>query len=207
MTTRRERGAKGRSGKTLGGIRNTPGGRAMSALPPAGSRNLADIAEIAMFVQVGCIHPTPEGGCPRPWCRKRVLVMVGNPQEPLQGRSRLGGLWVVLTAGAVVLVLLLVFILQNGQRVQIHLYGAHWNAPLGVALLMAAALGVLLVLVPGAGRIIQLRRTARSLHQDRERLRDQVPQDSQPAVGQAPGQGAQGQAGAEDVAPDEGEQQ
>lgn len=117
------------------------------------------------------------------------------PQEPdpaaehenVPGRSRIGGLWVMLAGGAVILVLLLVFILQNDQHVEIHLYGAHFNAPLGAALLMAAALGVLLVVVPGAGRIIQLRRKARSLHQDRERLRQQIPQaplapqDSQPA--------------------------
>jgi len=84
--------------------------------------------------------------------------------------TRLGGLWLVFTLGAALLVLLLVFILMNGQRVQIHIYGAHWNAPVGVALLMAAALGVLLVVVPGGGRIIQLKRAARRMHKDRERL-------------------------------------
>ena len=85
-------------------------------------------------------------------------------------RTRLGGLWLMLSLGAVVLVLLLVFILMNGQRIEIHVYGGHWNAPLGVALLFAAALGVLLVLVPGAGRIIQLKRAARKLHREREHL-------------------------------------
>jgi uncharacterized integral membrane protein len=89
-------------------------------------------------------------------------------------RTRLGGLWTVAVLGAVILVLLLVFILQNGQRVDVHLYGAHWNAPLGVALLMAAALGVLLVVVPGAGRIFQLKRAARGLHRDRLDLADQL---------------------------------
>jgi uncharacterized integral membrane protein len=84
--------------------------------------------------------------------------------------TRLGGVWLSLVLGAVVLVLLLVFILMNGQRVQIHLYGAHLTAPLGVALLLAAALGVLLVVVPGGGRIIQLKRAARRLHSERELL-------------------------------------
>ena len=81
------------------------------------------------------------------------------------GRSRLGDAWVVLVSGAVVLVLLLVFILQNSQRVEVHLYGGHWNVPLGVGLLMAAALGVLLVVVPVTGRIVQLRRAVRRAHQ------------------------------------------
>lgn len=100
-------------------------------------------------------------------------------------RSRLGGLWVVAVLGAVVLVMLLVFILQNGQRIEVHLYGGHWNAPLGVALLMAAALGVLLVVVPGGGRIIQLKRAARRLHHERVSLTAQL--DQATAAPEAPG--------------------
>ncbi|WP_084317063.1 LapA family protein [Actinospica robiniae] len=87
-----------------------------------------------------------------------------HPDPLAVQRTRLGDLWVMLSFGAAILVLLLVFVLQNGQRVEIHLYGAHWNAPVGVALLMAAAFGVLLVVVPGTGRIIQLKRAARRLH-------------------------------------------
>jgi uncharacterized integral membrane protein len=86
----------------------------------------------------------------------------GTP--PIPQHTRLSGVWVLLASGAVVLILLLVFILQNSQHVEVHIYGAHWNAPLGVALLMAAALGVLLVVVPGSGRIIQLRRAAHRAH-------------------------------------------
>ena len=73
----------------------------------------------------------------------------------------MGGAWVGLALGAVVLVLLLVFLLENGNKVDIGFFGAHGHMPLGVALLLAAALGVLLVVIPGTGRIIQLRRTAR----------------------------------------------
>ena len=85
-------------------------------------------------------------------------------------RTRFGGLWIVLISGTVVLILLLVFILQNSQRVEVHIYGGHWNAPLGVALLMASALGVLLVVVPGTGRIIQLRRAALRAHRRANKL-------------------------------------
>lgn len=116
-------------------------------------------------------EPTPEPA-PEPTPDPRP-----SPSPPAaMRRTRLGGLWMVAAFGAVILVLLLVFILQNGQRVEIHLYGAHWNAPLGVALLMAAALGVLLVVVPGGGRIIQLKRAARRLHRDRLRLAGQLDQ-------------------------------
>lgn len=92
------------------------------------------------------------------------------PVPPHVQRSRLGGVWLALVLGAVVLVLLLVFILMNGQSVQLHLYGAHVTAPLGVALLLAAVLGILLVVIPGGGRILQLKRAARRLHRDRQVL-------------------------------------
>lgn len=76
-------------------------------------------------------------------------------------RTRMGGLWAAAALSALVLLLLLIFILENGQRVSISYFGAHGHLPLGVALLLAAVLGVLLVVIPGTGRIIQLRVTAR----------------------------------------------
>ena len=76
-------------------------------------------------------------------------------------RTRMGGLWVGFGLAAVVLLLLLVFILENGQKANIGYFGAHGHLPLGVALLLAAVAGALLVLIPGSGRILQLRRTAR----------------------------------------------
>jgi uncharacterized integral membrane protein len=82
--------------------------------------------------------------------------------------SKLGGTWTLLAVGTVLLVLLLVFILMNTHHVQVDLYGAHVSAPLGTALVLAAALGILLVLVPGGGRILQLRRATKQLHRERE---------------------------------------
>jgi uncharacterized integral membrane protein len=76
-------------------------------------------------------------------------------------RTRVGGLWVASALFAVVLLLLLFFILQNGNKVEISYMGAHGHLPLGVALLLAAVFGVLLVVIPGTGRIAQLRVTAR----------------------------------------------
>jgi uncharacterized integral membrane protein len=73
----------------------------------------------------------------------------------------MGGLWVAAVLSAIVLLLLLIFILENGQRVSISYFGAHGHLPLGVALLLAAVLGILLVVIPGTWRIMQLRITAR----------------------------------------------
>jgi uncharacterized integral membrane protein len=76
-------------------------------------------------------------------------------------RTRVGGWWVASALFALVLLLLLIFILENGQRANIAYFGAHGHLPLGVALLLAAVLGVLLVVIPGTGRIVQLRIVAR----------------------------------------------
>ena len=76
-------------------------------------------------------------------------------------RTRTGGVWVAAALFALILLLLLIFILENGQRVSISYFGAHGHLPLGVALLLAAVIGVLLVVIPGTGRIIQLRIAAR----------------------------------------------
>jgi uncharacterized integral membrane protein len=83
------------------------------------------------------------------------------PAQHVVKRTRVGGVWVASALFAVVLLLLLIFILENGQRVDIGYFGAHGHLPLGVALLLAAVLGVLLVVIPGTGRIIQLRLLAR----------------------------------------------
>ncbi len=83
------------------------------------------------------------------------------PAHHVVRRTRIGGIWVAAALFAVVLLLLLIFILENGQSVSIGYFGAHGHLPLGVALLLAAVLGVLLVVIPGTARIIQLRITAR----------------------------------------------
>lgn len=77
------------------------------------------------------------------------------------GRTRFSGLWVGLILSALVLIFLLIFILQNLEPVQIEFLGATGVLPTGVALLLAAIAGVLLVAIPGTGRIVQLRQAAR----------------------------------------------
>jgi uncharacterized integral membrane protein len=117
-------------------------------------------------------------------CHRRVVVVVteptNQPQTAMSGRStaptsavvppvrgrlhlprtRAGGLWVALVVFALVLLLLLIFILQNGQRSDVYFLGAHGRLPMGVALLLSAIFGVLLVTLPAAVRIVQLRMLA-----------------------------------------------
>ncbi len=82
------------------------------------------------------------------------------PQHRIK-RTRISGLWVSVGFFAVILLLLLIFILQNGTKVDISYMGAHGHLPLGVALLLSAVCGVLLVVLAGAARISQLRTVAR----------------------------------------------
>jgi len=77
-----------------------------------------------------------------------------------------------------VLLLLLIFILENGREVEIAYFGVHGHLPLGVALLLAAIFGILLVVVPGGGRMLQLRMAAR---RQARRARSRPPQPAQPA--------------------------
>ena len=82
------------------------------------------------------------------------------PQHVVK-RTRMGGLWLASGSFAVVLLLLLIFILENSKSVDVAYFGAHGHVPLGVALLLAAVLGILMVVIPGSARIVQLRMTAR----------------------------------------------
>jgi uncharacterized integral membrane protein len=84
--------------------------------------------------------------------------------------TRTSMVWTMVGIGVVLLVAILVFILQNGQRVRVRFLMVDGTLQLGVALLFAALLGALLVLVTGAARVLQLRVVAR-----RHRRTDQGP--------------------------------
>jgi len=75
--------------------------------------------------------------------------------------TRAAALWSALIAGFVILILLLVFIMQNTDSATVHFFGWDWNLPIGVALLLAAVCGGLLTVAAGSARIIQLRRAAK----------------------------------------------
>ena len=85
----------------------------------------------------------------------------GEPAYQKVCRTKFSGLWIGITVAAIVLLVLLVFIIENSQTVDIGFFGAHWHASLGVAMLLAAIGGILLVAILGYGRIIQLRRVLR----------------------------------------------
>jgi lipopolysaccharide assembly protein A len=85
-------------------------------------------------------------------------------QEPYPGEqnTRLSGAWTALVIALLGLVLLLVFILQNLQNVELSFLIFHGHLPLAIALLFGVVLGAIIVLGFGAARIMQLRMVARS---------------------------------------------
>jgi lipopolysaccharide assembly protein A len=91
------------------------------------------------------------------------LPDVRPEQEPYPGeqKTRLSGAWTALVIGTLALVLILVFILQNLQSVQLSFLFFHGHLPLAVALLFAVILGAVIVLAFGGARITQLRGVAR----------------------------------------------
>lgn len=112
----------------------------------------------------GSVEPVSSGSdmASAPVATTAVDVPPPAPRRQVR-RSRFGGVWIGIIIAAVVLVILLIFILQNTATVTIHFLGYSSGVPIAVALLLAAVCGVLLVAIPGTVRILQLRRTIKKL--------------------------------------------
>jgi uncharacterized integral membrane protein len=77
--------------------------------------------------------------------------------------------WGALGIGMLLLILILVFVLQNLSSASTTFFSINWTIPLGLDLLLAAVLGGLIVFVLGGARILQLRRLARRYAQRQRR--------------------------------------
>lgn len=111
--------------------------------------------------QPGPVGQPPSGSAPPASSTpSRATPAAPLPQHKIK-RTRISGLWVAVGFFAVILLLLLIFILQNSKTVDVSYMGAHGHLPLGVALLLSAVCGVLLVVLAGGARISQLRTVAR----------------------------------------------
>ena len=79
---------------------------------------------------------------------------------PGESRTRLSGAWTAVVIGLIALVVILIFILQNQQSVEVSFLFFSGHLPLAVALLFAMILGALIVFAFGAARLLQLRMVA-----------------------------------------------
>jgi uncharacterized integral membrane protein len=75
--------------------------------------------------------------------------------------TRTASVWTSLTAGFLILIVLLIFITQNTGSGQFAFFGWRWSLPLGVAMLLAAVCGGLITVLAGTARMYQLRRAAK----------------------------------------------
>jgi len=72
--------------------------------------------------------------------------------------TRVAAAWWALAVGLLILIILLVFIAQNTDSITIHFLGWQWSSPLGVAFLLSAVGGALIIALAGTARMVQLRR-------------------------------------------------
>lgn len=87
-------------------------------------------------------------------------VEATNPPRKVEG-SAAGGTWVGLIVGAILLIILLTFILQNQEKFDLHMFAWSIQLPIGAGMLLSAILGALIMAVVGGVRILQLRRQVR----------------------------------------------
>ena len=96
------------------------------------------------------------------------MADAGGPEGAIGGaaapggppHTRLSAAWTGVVIGVVLLVLLLIFFVQNTHTTRIEFLGARGQVPVAVAMLGAAVVGALAVLAVGLGRTLQLRRAA-----------------------------------------------
>ncbi|ATL70165.1 LapA family protein [Nocardia terpenica] len=105
-------------------------------------------------------RPTHSSPSPTEFAATSAEAGPPSVRNPLRS-SRTGTAWIGIVVFAVVLVLLLIFILQNTQSVKISYIGMSGHLSLAVAMLLAAIAGVLLTATAGSMRIWQIRRRVR----------------------------------------------
>ncbi|WP_458107551.1 LapA family protein [Arthrobacter sp. R3-55] len=80
------------------------------------------------------------------------------PAAPATSRpTRTAALWVAVAVGLVVLVMLIVFFVQNQDMITVRFFGLEGTLALGTTLFIAAVGGGVLVALAGGARILQLR--------------------------------------------------
>lgn len=78
-------------------------------------------------------------------------------------RTRASIWYVGLVIMAILLILLMIFIGQNLNKVTLHFLGLSGEVSIAIALVIAAVAGILLVAIPGGIRMMQLRKRVKGL--------------------------------------------
>lgn len=100
-----------------------------------------------------------------PAVRQQVGTDPALDEHQKQGIS--GAMWTALILGLLILVLLLVFILQNNVPADFTYMAWEFSLPLGVAMLFAAIAGALIMGLVGSVRLFRLGHRVRKLEKER----------------------------------------
>ena len=90
------------------------------------------------------------------------------PTQSIVPRTRTGVAWWALGFSMLLLILVLIFVLQNLSPASTTFFSVKWTIPLGLDLLLAALLGGAIAFLLGAARMLQLRRVARTYARSRQ---------------------------------------
>jgi uncharacterized integral membrane protein len=104
----------------------------------------------------GTIPPPSANGSAPPPTASAPQTPAGKPPH-----TRISGMRTGLIASVVILIVVMIFIIQNAHAVNISFLGAHLRLSLAVALFLAAIAGALVMAAAGTARITQLRRIMR----------------------------------------------
>ncbi|MDN5820511.1 MAG: lipopolysaccharide assembly protein LapA domain-containing protein, partial [Brachybacterium sp.] len=94
----------------------------------------------------------------------------GPVEEPPASGGKTAGMWIGLILGAIILVMLLIFVIQNNVTAGFQYFGTEFDLPLGVAMLLAAIAGALVMALVGSVRMIQMSWTIRKLRKQQEKV-------------------------------------
>ncbi len=110
------------------------------------------------------ISPHEQSQTPAGHPDERTQPQTGELPSTKAGPGMSAGMWVSLILGAVIVVLLLIFILQNNVPAEFEYFGWQFELPLGVAMLFAAIGGILIAGIIGSVRIFVLNRKLKKIH-------------------------------------------
>ena len=91
------------------------------------------------------------------------LPVATSPEKPKVKGSLAASTWIALIIGAILLILLIVFILQNQQSVELNIFAWSGEFPAGIAFLLFAIGGALVMALIGGWRMMELRRPMKHL--------------------------------------------
>ena len=105
------------------------------------------------------IEPAPEETAP-----VQPTSVEPTPAQPTKVKGSIAAsTWIALIIGFLLLILLIVFILQNQQSVELNIFAWSGAFPAGIAFLLFAIGGALFMALIGGWRMLELRRQIKRL--------------------------------------------